>query len=350
MAENNKTEKATPQKVRKEREKGNIAKSKELNVFLGLIALAGVVFFYADKLVKGMVELISSIFSMIEGQVSPMDILGISFMESFKILIPVFVIVTCSQIINYVLQVRFLFSMKIIVPDFKKMNPVNYVKNLFSMKTIFEIIKNFAIFGLLGYVAYSILKKNVGLFAESIWNPWQYTIETTFVVFKDVFFAILAVLLVIAAVDFIFTKWHHAKQIRMSKDDVKDERKNTDGNPEIKRRQRAAMMEMLQGDLNPKIQESQFIINNPTHISVAIKYRHGIDDIPIVMAKGEEQLALYIRKLAKEYDIPMVENKPLARSIYYNIEPGQPISEDLYGAVIGVLRYLIETKQLEYEN
>lgn len=347
MAKNEGTEKATPQKIRKEREQGSVANSKEANHFLSLLALAIVVFLYAETLTKGMKQMIVLMLNMIGEKVEPTEFVVIGFGEMFKLLIPIFIIGTFFHIVNYVIQVNFLFSMKIIVPDFKRINPANYFKNLFSRKTVVELIKSFTLVILLGFSGYVVLKNKVGLIAESVWLPWESSLVEIFGLFKLTFGALLIVLGVFGAFDFVYQRWEYGQKIKMKKEDVTREAKDNDGDPRMKGRMKEFMYALLETDYAKTIPEADFIINNPTHISVAIRYKKGVDEVPVVVAKGEERIALYIRTLAKEHDIPMVENKPLARNIFFNVDVGSPIQEEMYEAVIEVMRYLIMTNEIE---
>lgn len=341
------TEKATPQKRRKEREKGNVANSKEMNNFLTLSALAVVVFFYAKPLAMGMVQMIEKLFAMIAGGSDPLEFLGVAFKEAFNLLIPIFIIGTFFHVLNYVMQVNFLFSMKIITPDFKRMNPANYFKNLFSRKTIVQIIKSFLLMILLGLAGYMVLNNKVGMIAEAVWLPWQMSLIKIVSLFKVAFGALLIVLGVIGTFDYVYQRWEYEQKIKMKKEDITRESKDSEGDPRMKGRMKEFMFALMESDFAKVVPEANFIINNPTHISVAIRYKKGQDEVPILVAKGEERVALYIRTLAKDHKIPMIENKPLARSIYANVDIGNPINEEMYEAVIEVMKYLILTNEME---
>jgi flagellar biosynthetic protein FlhB len=197
------------------------------------------------------------------------------------------------------------------------------------------------------YVAYYVLKDKVGLLASSVWLTWEKSLGNIMSVYKISLTAMIFVLFVIALVDFFYQRWEYEQKIMMKKEDIKDEMKETDGNPEVKRRRRDLMYLLLQRDASKTVPEATVIINNPTHISVALRYKRGKDEFPVVVAKGEEQLALYIRQIAKEHDIPMIENKPLARALFFNVDVNNTIPPDMFEAVAAVLRHLIETKQLE---
>ncbi len=348
MAKDEKTEKATPRKKRLEREKGNIARSKEMATFLTLLSFALVIFIFGGKMAEDMVHLVLSMYNMIMTGTSAPNLIVEGFKQVMTILIPVIIIGTVFHIANYVIQVRFLFSFKIMTPNFKKLvNFKGYFGELFTRKKVIEILRNFAMLILFVVIAYYVLKGKVELLAGSIWLPWQQTLLNIIDTYKLAFVSLLALLFFIAIVDIFYQKWEHEQKIKMKKQEVKDEAKNNEGNPEIKGKRKELMYALLQQDISRKVPEATVIINNPTHISVALRYKKGEDDLPIVIAKGEDQLALYIRKIAKENKVPMIENKPLARTLYFNVDINNPIQEDVFEAVAMVLRQLIEKNEIK---
>lgn len=348
MAKDAKTEKATPRKRRLEREQGNLARSKEMGTFLTLLSFAILLFVFGSKLAKDMLDLVSSLYNMIMTGAKAPDLIIGGFKKVFFTLIPVFVLGTVFYIVNYVLQVKFLFSFKIIKPNFKKLvNFKGYFGELFSRKKVVEVVRNFAMLILFVVVSYYVLKGKVSILAGSIWVPWQKAFENIIGVYKVAFLSLLSLLFFIALIDMLYQKWEHEQKIKMKKEEVKDESKNNEGSPEVKRRRKELMYAMLQKDVTDKVPQATVIINNPTHISVALRYKKGEDDLPVVIAKGEEQLALYMRTLAKEHKVPMIENKPLARTLYFNVDVNHPIQEEMFEAVAMILRQLIEAKQIE---
>ncbi|MFX3622706.1 MAG: flagellar biosynthesis protein FlhB [Ectobacillus sp.] len=347
MAKDNKTEKATPQKRKKAREEGNVAKSKDLNTFFSLLVLAVVVYMFSDVVAVQIGKSFNKLLDSIDGSAEATPFLLLMGSLLLQIMVPIIVLVYVFQMINYVFQVRFLFSPKIIKPKASRINPKNYFTRLFSRKSFIDIFKSILYVGLFGYVAYIVLKRNIGHLVAMVGMNWNVTASKIFTELKIVFFAILILTLVLSVADFIYQKWEYEQDLKMKKEEVKQEHKDNEGSPEVKQRQKSIMYAIIQGAVGKKMEDATFIINNPTHISVALRYRKHIDAAPVLVAKGEEELALYMRTLARERDIPMVENKPLARSLYFNVEEGDIIPEDLYAAVIEVMRYLIQTKQIE---
>jgi len=347
LAKDGKTEHATPRKRQLEREKGNIARSKEMATFLTLLSFALVLFVFGGKMAKDMVNLVQSMYNMIMTGTSAPNLIVEGFKQVAIILVPTIIIGTFFHIVNYVIQVRFLFSFKIMKPNFKKIiNFKGYFSELFTRKKVIDILRNFAMLILFVVIAYYVLKGKVSLLAGSIWLPWNQSLLNIVQTYKLAFLSLLALLFFIAVVDIFYQKWEHEQKIKMKKQEVKDEAKNNEGSPEVKGRRKELMYALLQQDITNKIPEATVIINNPTHISVALRYKKGEDDLPIVIAKGEEQLALYIRTIAKEKKIPMVENKPLARALYFNVDVNNPIQEEMFEAVALILRQLIDRNEI----
>jgi flagellar biosynthetic protein FlhB len=163
-------------------------------------------------------------------------------------------------------------------------------------------------------------------------------------VMVEIMIKVLLVMIFLAVLDFSFQKFTYLENLRMTKQEVKDERKDTDGNPQIKQRIRSAQMDMMRRRMMSDVPDADVVITNPTHFSIAIKYDTDIDAAPIVVAKGQNDIALKIREIAKENNIPLVEDKPLARTLYKNVEVGQLIPASLYKAVAEILAYVFKLK------
>ncbi|UOY93365.1 flagellar type III secretion system protein FlhB [Ectobacillus sp. JY-23] len=347
MAKDNKTEKATPQKRKKAREEGNIAKSKDISTLFTLLVLAVIIYFFSDAVAMEIGQSVNQLLDSIDANFSAGPFLLLMGSLLLKIMVPVIVLLYGFQFANYVMQVGFLFSTKVIKPKPSRINPKNYFTRLFSRKSLMDTLKSLLYVGLFGYVAYIVLKRNVGDMVGMIGMSWGFSAHHVFDEVKTVFLMLLILTLVLSVTDFIYQRWEHEQDLKMKKEEVKQEHKDAEGSPEVKHRQKSVMYAILQSAATKKMEDATFVINNPTHISVALRYDKAMDSAPTVVAKGEEELALYIRTLAKEKKLPMVENKPLARSLYFMVEEGEAIPEDLYVAVIEVMRYLIQTKQLE---
>lgn len=347
MAKDNKTEKATPQKRRKAREEGNVARSKDLNNLFSILVLAAVIFFFGDLLGNGIANSVAVLLDQIGKNTDPKEFFFLMGMLLLKISVPILILVYVFHFVNYILQVGFLFSTKVIKPKASRINPKSYFTRLFGRRSIVDITKSLLYVALIGYVAYVIFKRHLETLISLIGFNWGVTLVEVMKQLKLIFLVILVILIVTSIADFLYQKWEYEQDLKMKKEEVKQEHKDNEGDPQVKGKRKSFMHAILQGTIAKKMDGATFVVNNPTHISVVLRYNKEIDDAPIVVAKGEDELALYIRSLAREQDIPMVENRPLARSLYYQVEEDEVIPEDLYVAVIEVMRYLIQTEKIE---
>lgn len=346
MAKDGRTEKATPKQRTEQRKKGSIAKSKELGVFLNLSAFAIVLIYFGEWFVHKVIYLLQFAFELIEGEVGPLEFFHEMAMEGGKVFLYMIFLGILFQVLNHFIQVGRLFSAKIIQPDLKKMNPLNYFKNLFSKKSIVEIIKALLIVCILGYVAYTVFSNRISEISGGVLLSWNYALSMFWGVFKEILLKTLLAFLVISLADFFYQRWEYEEQIKMKKEDVKQEQKDQNGNPEIKRRQRQAMLAMLKRDVKKKIGEGTLVLTNPTHYSVVIRYKRG-EGGPKVIVKGVDHMALYIRELAKEHDIPMYEAPPLARELYRRVNEGEYIPAELHETLLEIMMLLVKTGQLD---
>lgn len=343
----NKTEKATPRRRKQQREEGQIAKSKELGIFWTLLAFAIVLIGFSKYIAVSMTNFMLMAFELAKSQVEPKVFFVILTKELFKILIPIFLIGFTFQLINHFIQVKFLFSLKIIKPKFSRMSLFQYFKNLFSRKKVVDIVKGFIILFSLGYVAYIVITINLDKMLSSYHSSWEVILLTMAEIFAAVFIVLLIVFGIISLIDFAYERWEQEQKMKMTREEVKREMKDTEGNPEMKSRRKNLMYELVKKDVTNKVPDATFVVTNPTHFAVAVKYTYGEMAAPVILAKGEDQLALYIKSLAKQHKIPTVENKPLARGLYFNVEVGEEIPPEMYDAVLRVLDYLSKTKRIQ---
>lgn len=337
MAKDGKTERATPRRRKQQKEKGSLAKSKELTNFLNLLGFLLLLMWFGKWFVIKIVHFQQSAFELVKQEMAPLDMVAVLGKEVAMIFVVVVAFGTAFQAINYFVQVGLLFSPKIVKPDIKRINPANYFKQLFSRKSVVEVIKALFIFSILATIVFLELRGEVNQLSEMILIDWLATVGVLWDLFVRVMLKALFVLGVIGTVDYIYQRWEHEQSIKMKKNEVKDEHKETQGNPQVKSRQRQAMMQMLRNEVASKIPNSTVVITNPTHYAVAIRYNRGEDAAPTVTAKGVDHLALYIRQLAEEHEIPVYEAPPLARELYARSDKDEFIPKDLYEAVILIL-------------
>lgn len=345
MAKNGKTEPATPQRRRKAREEGNVLRSKELGVFANVLSFACVCLFLGEWIVDQCYAMIVHTLNIAANGGTPTDIIKKIGAEAAIVLVVVFAISFSFQLISHLVQVGFLFSAKVIKPQAKRMNPKNYFSKVFSRKSVVDMLRQIILMLVLGFIGYLAISKDIVKIAGVTALPWETSLRILWGIFRGILFKMLLALLVIGAVDYIYQKWEYEEKLKMTKEERKREQKNTDGDPKVKGRQRGIMIALLRRQIVNEIPNATFIAVNPTHYAVAVRYEQGSDPVPKVLVKGVDGLALFMKELAKEYDIPIVENPPLARELYARVDEGKFIPKDMFVSIITILHYLRATKQ-----
>lgn len=345
-----KTEPASQKKLEDARKEGQVAKSKEVATGLGLLSLFLLLKFWVGILGNQFLELFGGVYNKIpelatlnERGTSTLDIIAImrhAWLQLILYIAPVFVVGFLVAFIADYVQVQWKPTAKPLKPKFSKLNPLNGFKRIFSANTLFELVKSIAKILLIAYIAYSYLddRKNQLLLLYDI--PLMPALSLIGKTVIDLGIRISVVYLVIVAADFAYQKFKFAKDMRMTKQEVKEEFKNQEGNPEIKGRIRQKMREVSQRRMMQSLPQADVVITNPTHYAVAVKYDPDSAEAPVVLAKGADYLALKIKEIAKENKIELVENKPLARMLYANVNVGDEVPPELYGVVAEVLAYV----------
>lgn len=341
------TEDPTDHKVRKSREEGKVAKSADLASSIVLLFCVLSLGIFGKYLLKGVGDIL--IFYLSEA--SQFDITGRSnllallVVQFAKVIVPFVAIAFVAAIIGNVAQFGFLFSTKPITPDFKKIVPnfgKFFSKSFMSGEAIFNLGKalfKVAVVAMISFVNIWIrLETIVGLLGQPIWSSFSFLAGTIFTIMIEA----SLVFLLLAIPDFFFQKKQHMDSLKMTKQEVKQEHKEFEGDPLVKNRLRERMREILSGNMIRNVPDADVVITNPTHYAVALQYDRSTMGAPVVLAKGEDHLALRIREIARENAVPMVENKPLARTLYEELEPGDEIPEQYYEAIALVLREIYE--------
>ena len=243
-----------------------------------------------------------------------------------------------------IIQVKWKVTLKPLQPKFSKLNPISGFKKIFSKEALFELLKSLIKIGIVCWIAYSTLRDEF----HNIFFLYDMPLKQAIVFIGDLAISIgLSISLtyvLIALADFVYQKLRFNEDMMMTKQEVKDEYKNTEGNPEIKSKQRARMREVSQRRMMQDLKTADVVITNPTHYAVAVKYDQNESSAPVVVAKGEDYLAAKIKEAAKENEIEIVENKPLARMLYANVDIGAQIPPELYQAVAEVLAFVYNLK------
>lgn len=342
-----KTEEPTSKRLEDARKDGKVAKSKELTAAFDLIVLFLALKIFMAYVYDGFLNVFSFVYTRIpeflknnaqsiSGQ-SMAAFMHTVILDMTKIVLPFFLLGFAICMLISIVQVGWKVTTKPLQPKFDKFNPMNGFKRILSKDSLFELAKSFVKIAVIAYVAYTSVKGNADKLFVLYDMPLMQAVIFCGQVILDAGFKIGVVYLVVGLADWIYQKHKFHEEMKMTKQEVKDEYKNTEGSPEIKGRQRRVMQEASRRRMMQDVPKADVIITNPTHLSVALKYDANESTAPVVVAKGEDHLAMKIREIAKENHIEIVENKPLARMLYANVDVGQEIPPELYQAVAEVL-------------
>jgi flagellar biosynthetic protein FlhB len=264
-----------------------------------------------------------------------------------RLALPVAVVAFVGAVIGNILQVGFLFTTKTIKPDFSKIVPKFgkfFKRSLFSMEAVFNLAKTLLKVVIIGFIAFLNIRARM----DDLLTLIQYPFLHGFSIVTGIAFAILfesaVFLLGISVVDYFFQRRQHRESLKMSRQEIKEERKTYEGDPLVKNRLKQRMQELLSRNMVQRVEEADVVVTNPTHYAVAMEYQREIMEAPTVTAKGQDHLAKRIRETAEENDVPVIENKPLARALYAEVEIGDTIPEKYYEAVVTVLKQVYQMK------
>lgn len=346
-----KTEEATPKKLEDARKKGQVAKSTDLvsafmllgffltlKICVGWMGNSFMNVFYASY--SKIADIIQDGFTMNKAVV----VLRECLISIMIISLPIFLVSFLLAVVISLWQVKWKITAEPLKPTLNKISPISGFKKIFSKDKIFEFIKSLVKLVILGSVVYTTLKDNWGYILQFYEFTLSQAIEAIGSVIIEVGLKISICFLVFAFADLFYQKRKFAKEMRMTKQEIKDEYKNTEGDPQIKGKIRQKMREVSRQRMMQAIPEADVVITNPTHLAVAIKYDKDKSSAPVVVAKGADYVAAKIKEVARENDVEIVENKPLARMIYFNVELGDEIPQEMYQMVAEVLAYVYRLK------
>jgi flagellar biosynthetic protein FlhB len=343
-----KTEKATPKKREKARQEGQVAKSAEIPSVLIMLVGIGVLYFSGQfsyhQLVSAMqANLIFDLAPELTTDASIRllaDVLWYFFLAVIPLMGGVFLIAVASNIC----QVGFHWSSKAIQPKLSKLSLAKGMTRIFSPKSIVQLVKAFLKLAIIGIVSFIVIKSEIPgmltLYDTSASFIFSYILKVSF----NIFMWVTVVMVVVAILDYIYQKWQFEKEMRMTKQEVKEENKQAEGDPQVKSRIRSIQMQAARRRMMQEIPEADVVVTNPTHLALALKYEPGGIGAPRVVAKGAGKVAERIKKMAKDYHIPVVENKKLARNLYKMVGVGDEIPSELYQAVAELLAYVYKLK------
>ena len=350
-----KTEDATPKKLDDARKEGQVAKSKELGNAFSLFALFISLKVFVGYVGTKFIECFSFIYNKIpdlikmpEGEVAILEVRKLfitTLLRILQITLPFFALAVILAFIVSIIQVGWKPTSKPLQPKGSKINPINGFKRMFSKEKLVDLFTSIVKIALITFLAWGTIKTQFPL----LFRLYDMTLMSAIQSIGDVVISmgikISFAYLVLGIIDFGYQKWKFKEDMKMTKQEVKDEMKDSEGDPQIKGQQKARMREASRRRMMQQVPQADVVITNPTHFAVALKYDPESFDAPYLVAKGEDFLAARIKDIARENGVEIVENKPLARMIYYNVDLGTPIPPELYHAVADILAAVYNAKK-----
>ena len=336
-----KTEEATEKRKRDAVQEGNVAKSQDLGSVIILLAGFLMLRAYGVNMYSRCADFMRYCFGQILHSNFTLDealiLLNQFIVITLIITIPFMLVIMLAAIFSNVIQIGFLFRFDPMTPNFDRMNPVSNIQNMFSWKMVAELVKSFLKIFVVAYVPYSTIKEEFPKFIGFIKaNPLP-SFGTLMDICYYMAIKIILIFLVLAIADWFFQKWRYDESLKMSKEDIKEEHKQQEGDPHVKQRIRELQRRASSRRQMEEVPKATVVVTNPTHIAVAIKYIPGETPAPIIVAMGTGLIAQKIKEIAKENNVPIVENKPLAREMFKKASVGDEIPQELWTAVAEIL-------------
>jgi len=353
MAENengtDKSEEATPDKIRKSKEKGQVARSKELATASVLIAAALSVFIFGDRLAYELSIMMKRSFTFERADIFDPEQMWHALVDGFSGLgVPMFVILLMLFIISILgsaLLGGMIFSTKAMIPKFSRMSPKAGLKRMLGLQAWVELLKSILKVAVVIGVAWAILGATFENILHLSVSQLPGSAFEALDMLRWMFLILCLSLLIIVAVDVPYQIHKHSDELKMTKQEVKDEYRNSEGKPEVKQRIRQLQYEMSQRTMMGDVPDADVIVTNPTHYSVALKYDKDGDRPPYVVAKGVDFMALKIREVARENEVPVMQSPQLCRAVYHTTDIGKDVPEELFIAIAKILAYIYQLEQ-----
>lgn len=343
-----KTEAATGRRIQQAREEGQVVRSRELSTFVELMTALGALVLMGDYLMDALSRVVRQGFSLDRASVLDPNMMMIRFQDQMADILIAFLpflgFIVIAAIATPILLSGWNFSWKPLTPDLVKLNPITGIKRVFSVNGLAELVKAIAKSLLIGGVAAWVIWRSMDAFFALPGEPLNSSIAHVGDLIISTSLIIVSSMLLLVAADVPFQLWHYGKNLRMTKEEVRQEAKESEGDPQIKARIRSMQREAARRRMMAEIPKAQVVVTNPTHFAVALRYDEGMA-APRVVAKGSALLAERVIELAREYKVPVVQAPPLARALYRHTEIGDEVPQRLYTAVAQVLAYIYQLKQ-----
>ncbi|ENT6807881.1 flagellar biosynthesis protein FlhB [Vibrio vulnificus] len=343
------TEEATPRRLQQAREKGQVARSKELASVSVLVIGAVSLMWFGESLARALFKAMGRLFSLSREEIfDPSKLFDIASGALSALLLPLLLILFALFVAAAIGSAGvggISLSVEAATPKLSKMNPLSGIKRMFGLQSWVELIKSILKVALVTGVAIYLIQASQEDLIQLSLDVYPQNIFHALDILLNFVLLISCSLLIVVAIDIPFQIWQHADQLKMTKQEVKDEYKDTEGKPEVKGRIRMLQREAAQRRMMADVPTADVIVTNPEHFSVALRYKQNSDRAPVVVAKGTDHMAMKIREVAREHDISIVPAPPLARALYYSTELEQQIPDGLFTAVAQILAYVFQLKQ-----
>lgn len=341
MADPSKTEKPTPKRISDARKKGNVAKSQDINNAAVLLTASVLLYFSWPPIAKLLSTMMIERFSNLPLQDFTIDLivyLAAQTVQAMALVVaPIMLSLLVVGVVANYAQVGNLLTFEVLKPKPEKINPVNGLKRLFSMRSTIEALKGLLKIAIVGWICYAVISDRyvelATAYGTGLLGLGTLIGSTAWMIAWRVMFA----LIVLGLLDFAYQRYEWEKNLKMTKQEVKDEHKQAEGSPEVKGEIKKRQRKMAQQRMMAEVPKASVVITNPTHFAVAVKYERETMEVPVVLAKGTDLVAKRIREVAQEAGVPMIENKPIAQALYKQVEVGDEIPPELYAAVAEIL-------------
>lgn len=352
MAENEngqeKNQDPTEKRIRESREKGQIPRSRELSTVAVTVAAAATFLVMGGEMVMGLGHMVETAFTPAREEIFDPGAmarrLAMGVWQGFAALLPFFIVMVLVAIFSTVIIGGWNFSTQALAPKPERISLIKGLQRMVSIKSLVELVKTLLKFSLVLGTAVLVFLAFQHDFVALGLEPFHQGLAHAGGLLTWGFLAFSMVLIVVAMIDVPYQLWEHKKNLKMTLQEVKDEFKQTEGKPEVKQRIRQLQYEMSQRRMMEEVPTADVVITNPTHFSVALRYDPQTGDAPVVVAKGADEIAMHIRKIANAHDVPLFEAPPLARALFHNVQIGDPIPAALYTAVAQVLAYIFQLR------
>ena len=348
QSSDDKTEAPTAKHRSEAREKGTVAKSTEVNSVLvlltGLILLKLFGPWMQREMAGGITEFLTQAGNTQMDVGRLVELTASSLILMLRIMLPVIVGILIVGVLANIVQVGFLFTMEPLIPKFSKIDPIAGTGRLFSMKSTVEAIKSILKLVVIGLVAYWTVQAEFGkmllLSDSTVGGILAFSAATAY----KIILRVALVMIIIAILDYAYVRYEHEKTLKMSKQEIKEENKQAEGDPQVKSRIKSVQREMARRRMMQNVPKATVVVTNPTHLAIAMRYDPSEGDAPVVVAKGKNLIAQRIKQIARDNGIPLVEDKPLARAMYDKVEAGFPIPAEFFTAIAEVMAYVYRLK------